>query len=55
VYTGQTIDSLPHGFGEMLYLDKQTYVGFWAEGKRSGVGKMVYANGDVKEGDWVAD
>ena len=28
---------------------------FWANGKRNGLGKMVYSNGEVYYGEWLAD
>jgi hypothetical protein len=31
---------------------KATYTGSYADGKRCGVGKMTFPNGDVYEGEW---
>ena len=31
---------------------KATYTGSYVDGKRSGVGKMTFPNGDVYEGEW---
>ena len=34
-------------------VEKARYAGNYVNGQKSGVGKMVYPNGDVYEGEWV--
>lgn len=36
-------------------VEKARYEGNYVDGQKSGVGKMVYPNGDVYEGEWVAN
>ena len=36
-------------------VEKAKYEGNYLNGQKSGVGKMTYPNGDVYEGEWVAD
>lgn len=57
-YSGSrdAVTRLPHGSGAMLFSSSScVYVGEWVLGKRSGVGRMVWANGDQYEGMWEDD
>ncbi|TXH59177.1 MAG: hypothetical protein E6Q89_02580, partial [Bacteroidia bacterium] len=36
-----------------LYPDGERYEGEIMEGRKDGVGKMFYINGDVYEGEWI--
>ena len=48
-------DGLPHGFGDMIYLDGRKYIGSWKLGRWHGKGKAVFENGDVYEGNYDND
>ena len=48
-------DGLPHGFGDMIYLDGRKYIGSWKLGMWHGKGKAVFENGDVYEGNYDND
>jgi hypothetical protein len=41
-----------HGKGMMKYEDKSTYDGSFEDGVRNGMGKFVYKDGGVFEGEW---
>lgn len=46
----------PHGLGAMLFGGEScVYVGEWAQGRRHGVGRMVWSNRDQYEGCWEDD
>lgn len=54
--TRDAVTRLPNGTGAMLFSGSScVYVGEWVQGKRSGVGRMVWANGDQYEGVWEGD
>ena len=62
IYTGEQLDEEPHGFGTMRYSikdpnssKKEVYIGQWAFGKRSGRGRMRYADGTDYIGYWKDD
>ena len=38
--------------GIYIWPDGTRYDGFWKNGKRDGLGRYVYANGNVYEGNW---
>lgn len=38
VYSGEICRDLPHGFGELEYLNKDKYVGYFNNGIREGNG-----------------
>ena len=61
-YIGQVIESdtpgkvLPHWIGKMVYPDGYEYFGEWTEGRKSGIGKLTYPEGQRKTvsyfGEW---
>jgi hypothetical protein len=57
VYDGEWKDGMRHGQGTLSFDDVGVakYEGGWANDKKSGKGKMVYASGNWYDGDWVAD
>jgi hypothetical protein len=55
-YTGETLDSLPHGEGTMTYDDNsdiRTYSGSWANGHWDGSGRVEYSDGRVYAGAFL--
>ncbi|EGD79438.1 hypothetical protein PTSG_10002 [Salpingoeca rosetta] len=56
-YVGSWKANLYHGHGVKFYDIEGTemYDGEWFEGKRSGWGRMTYADGSVYEGEWLED
>ena len=44
-----------HGTGTHTLPDGSVFKGTFVQGKRDGMGRMVYANGDVYEGQWSGD
>ncbi|KAF9688783.1 hypothetical protein SADUNF_Sadunf01G0024000 [Salix dunnii] len=51
-YTGQWLDSLPHGHGKYLWTDGCIYLGEWYKGKTMGKGKFGWFSGANYEGDF---
>ncbi|XP_038680291.1 phosphatidylinositol 4-phosphate 5-kinase 6-like [Tripterygium wilfordii] len=51
-YTGQWLDSLPHGYGKYLWTDGCMYVGEWYRGKTIGKGKFSWPSGATYEGEF---
>ncbi|XP_022988908.1 phosphatidylinositol 4-phosphate 5-kinase 6-like isoform X2 [Cucurbita maxima] len=51
-YTGQWMDSTPHGHGKYLWTDGCMYVGEWYKGKTIGKGKFSWPSGATYEGDF---
>ncbi|KAF6155307.1 hypothetical protein GIB67_019833 [Kingdonia uniflora] len=51
-YTGQWLDSLPHGMGKYLWTDGCMYVGEWLRGKTMGRGKFCWPSGATYEGEF---
>lgn len=45
-YHGSFKDNLMHGHGQMMMPDNSKFRGEWKEGKMSGQGTKIYANGD---------
>lgn len=55
-YQGETdADGIPHGIGNMLYLDGRTYQGGWRHGHWHGPAKATFQNGDFFEGNYHMD
>jgi hypothetical protein len=55
-YDGETLDELPNGRGTMIFVETgERYEGSWVEGKRTGYGRVTYANGDSFNGEWLND
>lgn len=46
-YEGNWLKGLKQGKGFRKYPNAARYIGDWFENKKSGFGKMVYANNDV--------
>lgn len=55
MYTGQLIDDLPHGLGELEYTNKDKYVGNFIQGRREGEAKYFYSEGTMFSGRWQND
>ena len=56
LYTGKWFQGLQHNGGVHTYPNGDVFEGNFRQGaRRDGHGKMVYANGDVYVGQWVAD
>lgn len=58
-YTGEFKDGLFHGEGKFIWIfdkadksKKEKYCGHYVFGKREGMGKYTFANGDVYQGEW---
>ncbi len=55
-YKGDKKDGRMHGKGTMNYVDGSIYTGEWANGKRSGVGKLTWMSGKGEYyGQWKED
>ena len=56
-YEGEWSHGRQHGKGTGTWhgQKKTTYTGDWQYGKRSGIGKIEYANGSSYEGHWLND
>jgi hypothetical protein len=50
-YEGEVLDGLPHGHGESKHT-RETYVGQWLHGRRSGHGVSTLLDGTAYTGDW---
>jgi len=48
-------NNIPHGMGNMLYLDGRTYQGGWRHGHWNGPANATFQNGDVFEGHYKMD
>ena len=35
------------------FVEKARYTGNYKDGQKNGIGKMVYPNGDIYEGEWI--
>lgn len=46
---------LANGYGRYIYQSGSYYLGNFVDGKRSGLGKLMYECGTFKEGLWVND
>jgi len=49
------ITPMPHGFGTMMYVMGDLFIGNFAGKKRHGIGSCEFANGDSWEGEWKND
>ena len=47
VYSGEFLNDIPHGIGEMEYLNKDKYIGNFIEGVREGEGQYYFSEGTV--------
>ncbi len=54
-YTGEWLNSEPHGQGRYEFPSGNFYVGTFRNGLRNGKGVLTWANGDKYEGDYVDD
>lgn len=59
-YCGDHVESIPHGFGRINYVDTgtgtSTYTGWFVNGVRHGMGRCFFhKTGEVYEGEWVCD
>ena len=55
-YEGEWDDqNVIDGFGTLYYIDGSIYEGNFKKGMRCGKGRMIYANTNIYEGDWVND
>ena len=59
-YCGDHVESIPHGFGRMNYVDTgtgtSTYTGWFVNGVRHGMGRCFFhKTGEEYEGEWVCD
>uniref|UniRef100_A0A8C4Q4E1 MORN repeat-containing protein 3 n=1 Tax=Eptatretus burgeri TaxID=7764 RepID=A0A8C4Q4E1_EPTBU len=56
IYIGEWRKGLRHGRGTNFYVGTtERYEGHWLFGRRSGWGKMTYADGSVYKGEWKKD
>jgi len=51
-YTGQWLDSFPHGQGKYLWTDGCMYVGEWITGSTMGKGRFSWPSGATYEGEF---
>ena len=52
-YYGDSIDGIPHGYGEYLNSSFDHYKGFWKMGQCHGTGIRTYPNGMVLQAEWA--
>ena len=52
VYTGESLNGIPHGKGQFVYTDMSIYTGSFVNGKKSGMGKITYPQGGYYDGEW---
>lgn len=52
VYEGTCLDNAPYGEGILTTSDESRYTGYWVDGKRCGMGDMLFSNGDFYSGEW---
>jgi hypothetical protein len=52
-YTGEWLNSLPHGQGRVNFHDGNSYEGTYRNGLQHGIGFYTWRNGDKHEGEWV--
>lgn len=56
-YIGETLNLngglIRDGFGICDYNDGKTYIGEWVSGTWEGLGKILYANGDLEQGEFL--
>ena len=56
IYLGHFLNTSRHGFGICHYPNGHgVYTGMWNNGKRCGIGKMTYGDGNSYEGTWLDD
>ena len=57
IYSGQIsrLHKKPHGLGVMQYKSGAKYVGYFKKGRKKGMGRWSYNNGDVFYGLWNKD
>lgn len=55
VYRGETLNNLPHGYGEWHFPDGGKYVGEWSFGLRHGQGEYFYADKTHYKGEWKSN
>tara|TARA_B100000963_G_scaffold360705_1_gene392650 strand:+ start:849 stop:1907 length:1059 start_codon:yes stop_codon:yes gene_type:complete len=48
------VETRPDGYG-VLNIAGDKYEGYWSKGKKNGLGKYTYSDGNYYEGDWVND
>ena len=54
IYNGQwNKDGLREGRGTLVWQDGSKYIGYWTNDQKNRKGRLIYANGDVYEGDWL--
>ena len=54
VYLGQwNKDGLREGRGTQIWQDGSKYVGYWKDDQANRKGRLVHADGDVYEGEWL--
>ena len=51
-YSGDLVDNVAHGQGQMVYRDndpmnREVYTGQWVEGRQTGEGEMRFRSGDT--------
>jgi lysozyme len=51
-YMGALKDYLPQGYGVCHYKNGTKYFGFWENGVKNGLGKLLTAKGDIAFGEW---
>ena len=55
VYVGEFSNNIPHGIGELEYVNKDKYKGQFHEAMKWGNGNYFYAEGTVFSGRWEED
>ena len=53
VYTGDMLDGVPHGNGEMVWDSGNRYTGEWSHGRLDGYGSHVWTDGSIYVGNWA--
>lgn len=51
-YNGEILNGRRNGYGEMIYTNGDTYLGYWKDDKHEGTGTYTYFNGDKYVGNF---
>lgn len=52
IYSGDTLNGIPHGIGTLKYPNGDIYVGSWVNGLQDGQGVITFVSGDVVDGNF---
>lgn len=46
---------MTNGFGRLIHIDGDTYIGNWKNDKTHGKGKYIHKDNSVYDGEWFED